>query len=88
VVRALWEQRPAELLPRVECPLLILPARQLAESSEMAANKAAAVARAQELQPRARVRWFDNTVHDVPLQRPEELAAELLTLAGARTGSS
>jgi pimeloyl-ACP methyl ester carboxylesterase len=29
------------------------------------------------IQPRARVRWFDNTVHDVPLQRPEELAAEL-----------
>lgn len=86
VVRALWEQRPAELLPRVECPMLILPARQSTESSEMAASKAAAVARAKELQPRARVRWFENTAHDVPLQRPEELAAELLALAGEALG--
>jgi hypothetical protein len=27
------------------------------------------------------VRWFDETIHDVPLQRPDELAAELLALA-------
>ena len=25
VVRALWEQRPAELLPQLDCPVLILP---------------------------------------------------------------
>src|SRR5579864_1821852 len=91
VVRALWEQRPSELLPRVKCPILILPARQRTEASEMAAAKVAAVARAEELQPSVRVRWFEDTVHDVPLQRPEELATELLTLArevlGARAGS-
>jgi pimeloyl-ACP methyl ester carboxylesterase len=81
VVRALWEQRPAELLAQVRCPLLILPARQGAADSEMNANKQATVARALELQPRARARWFEDTVHDVPLQRPDELAAELLTLA-------
>jgi pimeloyl-ACP methyl ester carboxylesterase len=92
VVRALWEQRPAELLQQVECPILILPARQSAETSEMnSANsaKAAAVARAVEIQPTARVRWFENTVHDVPLQRPEDLAHELHSFAvqtlGART---
>jgi pimeloyl-ACP methyl ester carboxylesterase len=78
VVRAMWEQRPAELLAQIRCPILILPARQSAEASEMNAAKAAAVARAQQIQPRVRVRWFEDTVHDVPLQRPEELAAELL----------
>jgi len=81
VVRALWEQRPAELLERVQCPLLILPARQSAEATEMSAAKVAGVARALEVQPRARVRWFDDTVHDVPLQRPEQLADELLGFA-------
>jgi pimeloyl-ACP methyl ester carboxylesterase len=81
VVRALWEQRTAELLPRVQCPLLILPARQATAAPELASAKVAGVARAQELQPKARVRWFEDTVHDVPLQRPEELAAELLDLA-------
>jgi pimeloyl-ACP methyl ester carboxylesterase len=81
VVRALWEQRPAELLAQVQCPLLILPARQTTEPTEMNSAKAAGVARALEVQPHARVRWFDDTVHDVPLQRPEELADELLEFA-------
>jgi pimeloyl-ACP methyl ester carboxylesterase len=81
VVRAMWEQRPAELLARVQCPVLILPARQSAEPTEMSSAKAAGIARALDVQPCARVRWFDDTVHDVPLQRPEELADELLTLA-------
>ena len=77
VVRALWEQRPAELLPRVACPVLILPARQASDPPEMKANKIASVDRALQLQPHARVRWFDDTVHDVPLQRPRELATEV-----------
>lgn len=77
VVRALWEQRPAELLPLVHCPVLLLPARQSSDASEWASAKAAASRRALELQPRARVHWFDDTVHDVPLHRPDELASEL-----------
>jgi hypothetical protein len=43
--------------------------------------KVANVERALALQPRARVRWFEETIHDVPLQRPDELATELRTLA-------
>jgi pimeloyl-ACP methyl ester carboxylesterase len=81
VVRALWEQRPAELLAQLTCPVLILPARESSEASEVSTAKASGVARAVEMQPRARVRWFENTVHDVPLQRPEELVNELLTFA-------
>jgi pimeloyl-ACP methyl ester carboxylesterase len=77
VVRALWEQRPAELLASVACPVLILPARQSTEPSDMSSAKAAGVKRAVEIQPKARVHWFENTVHDVPLQRPDELASEL-----------
>jgi pimeloyl-ACP methyl ester carboxylesterase len=78
VVRALWEQRPAELLPQLSCPVLILPARQSTDAPEARSNKSANAERALELQPRARVRWFDDTVHDVPLQRPDELSQELL----------
>jgi pimeloyl-ACP methyl ester carboxylesterase len=88
VVRALWEQRPAELLAQVRCPILILPARQTTEPSEMNSAKLAAVARAQRVQPRARVRWFENTVHDVPLQRPEELASELSGLVREALGAT
>jgi pimeloyl-ACP methyl ester carboxylesterase len=78
ILRALWEQRPAELLPHVQCPLLVLPARQKSDPPDRQAARAASTRRVLELQPNARVRWFEDTVHDVPLQRPEELAAELL----------
>ena len=81
VVRAMWEQRPSELLPRVTAPLLIMPTRQASDAPEMLANKSAAVQRAVELQPAARVRWFEDSVHDVPLQRPDEVAAALLAFA-------
>jgi pimeloyl-ACP methyl ester carboxylesterase len=81
ILRALWEQRPASLLPRVPCPVLLLPARQSSDASEWQASKAASIQRALELQPRASVRWFEDTIHDVPLQRPDELAHELLDFA-------
>jgi pimeloyl-ACP methyl ester carboxylesterase len=81
VVRALWAHRPAELLPQVRCPMLLLPARRSSDAPEPLANKAANVQRALELQPKARVHWFEDTVHDVPLQRPEELAEELQSFA-------
>jgi len=91
VVRALWEQRPAELLPQVSCPVLLLPARQSGDASEYRSSKVASVERALQLQPQARVRWFEDTVHDVPLQRPEELARELQAFAqrilAARAGA-
>jgi pimeloyl-ACP methyl ester carboxylesterase len=81
IVRALWEQRPAELLPRLRCPLLVLPARQSSDPPEARAAKAEAIARVVQLRPQARVRWFEDTIHDVPLQRPNELAAELVAFA-------
>jgi pimeloyl-ACP methyl ester carboxylesterase len=81
VVRALWEQRPAELIPRLTCPLLILPARQVSDAQEFRSSKVLTVERAAQLAKNARVRWFEDTVHDVPLQRPDELAAELHAFA-------
>jgi pimeloyl-ACP methyl ester carboxylesterase len=61
--------------------VLILPARQSSDAADWLASKAATVQRALELQPAARVRWFEDSVHDVPLQRPEELADELRAFA-------
>src|SRR5258708_24837363 len=50
VVRALWEQRPFELLGELRCPLLILPARQSSDAPEWQANKTATVQRPPDLQ--------------------------------------
>ena len=38
------------------------------------------------LRPDARVVWFEDTVHDIPLQRPAALAAELARFAAEVTG--
>jgi pimeloyl-ACP methyl ester carboxylesterase len=81
ILRALWEQRPAELLPSVHAPVLLLPARQAADAGEWSDSKARSIQRALDLQPTARLRWFEDTVHDIPLHRPDELAAELLAFA-------
>jgi len=78
IVRALWEQRPIELVRQVRSPLLVLPARQDTDAADFREAKQRSVDRVVQVQPTARVRWFENTIHDVPLQRPDELAAELL----------
>jgi pimeloyl-ACP methyl ester carboxylesterase len=72
VVDALYDQRPAALYPLVDCPVLLCPA-----GDEHAGAKRDAVDRALELLPSANVTWFEDTMHDIPLQRPAELAAEL-----------
>jgi pimeloyl-ACP methyl ester carboxylesterase len=77
VVDALWGQRPEALFPLVDHPALLCPA----DDGQVAAAKRGAVARALELFGSATVTWFEDTMHDIPLQRPAELAAELARFA-------
>lgn len=76
IARALWEQRPSELFPRVRCPVLLVPAVQGTPPGKidqpMAANHE--VLRAERLLSRSRTVWMYDTVHDIPLHRPRELA--------------
>jgi pimeloyl-ACP methyl ester carboxylesterase len=72
VVDALWDQRPEALFPLVDCPVLLCPA-----GGDLAGVKRDAVGRALALLPSATVTWFQDTMHDIPLQRPVELAAAL-----------
>jgi pimeloyl-ACP methyl ester carboxylesterase len=76
VVDALWEQRPEALFPLAGCPVLLCPA-----GDDLAGVKRAAVGRALALFPSATVTWFEDTMHDIPLQRPVELAAQLARFA-------
>jgi pimeloyl-ACP methyl ester carboxylesterase len=82
VVDALYHQRPSSLYAKVACPVLLLPAG----SDEFATLKRPAVDLAADRLPDARVVWFEDTVHDIPLQRPAALAAELARFATAVTG--
>jgi pimeloyl-ACP methyl ester carboxylesterase len=86
VVDALYDQRPPALFPLVDCPVLLCPADDPADHAEHAAAKRGAVDRALELFPSATVTWFEDTMHDIPLQRPAELAAELARFANDVAG--
>jgi len=77
VVDALYGQRPPDLYPLVDCPVLLCPA---ADATHAKAKRDAAV-RATGLLPSATLTWFEDTMHDIPLQRPAELAAELARFA-------
>lgn len=91
VVRALWEQRPSELYAKVRCPVLFALAERDAggRGQEWIAMKREAIARAETLLPNCQVRWFADTIHDIPLHRPEELAQAMTAfIEGPREGLS
>ena len=84
ILRALWEQRPPTLYPKIECPVLLLSARTDAMNQDERAfldAKRNAVAVAQQMLAESETVWFNHTVHDVPLQRPRKLANTITRFA-------
>lgn len=75
ILRALWEQRPRELYPLVKCPTLLLPAFMATDENRawLQQRRAQVKTAAQEL-AQGQVVSFNNTVHDIPVQRPRRLA--------------
>jgi pimeloyl-ACP methyl ester carboxylesterase len=85
VVRALWEQKPSELYPSVKCPVLFVAAERKAEgrAKERLELKREALVLAEASLGNCQVVWFEDTIHDIPLQRPRELAHAILEFASA-----
>ena len=79
IIEALWEHHPSQLYPRVECPVLLLPARQRSNPSDLERleRKEDGVTAAAGSMQRSKVVWLEDSVHDVPLQRPELVASVL-----------
>jgi pimeloyl-ACP methyl ester carboxylesterase len=74
IAQRLYELDSFEVMARVRCPVLFLPARG---GAWPAAAKEGALHRAQEvLAGRAQVVWLDGD-HDLPVQRPAEVAASI-----------
>jgi len=77
ILRAMWEHHPSQLWQKLQCPVLLVPARQAdpqGRQAEMQAGKEASVALAETTLARSRTLWMEDTIHDVPLHRPRELA--------------
>lgn len=75
IIDALWEHKPSQLYPMLQCPVLLLPARQASpDAHERRFRREEAIARAASLLPRSRTVWLEDSIHDVPLQRPALVA--------------
>ncbi len=87
VVRAIWEHRPSELWTRVQCPVLMIPAvapePHDARTRDTLENKHRNIALAEQHLKRSQTIWMTDTIHDIPLQRPAELAQAIKTFARA-----
>lgn len=82
IARALWEHRPSHLYEKVTCPTLIVAAEppELASDPDRLRWKRRAVALAEQRLPRSRIVWLRETIHDIPLHRPAELAKAITRL--------
>ena len=79
IIRALWEHHPRELYPLVQCPVLMMPARQRnnPDAYERTLARSESIAAAERLLPRSKTVWLEDSIHDVPVQRPELVAATI-----------
>ncbi len=81
IIEALWDHKPSELYPNVRCPVLLMPARQKGDDSPQARRfrREESISRAESLLPKAKTVWMEDSIHDVPLQRPELVASTIAT---------
>ena len=80
IIEALWNHKPSELYPLVECPVLLMPARRRGDEDAPQSRRfrrEESIARAESLLPASETVWMEDSVHDVPLQRPELVAATI-----------
>jgi pimeloyl-ACP methyl ester carboxylesterase len=82
ILRIIYDMRSVDLLAQVKCPVLAVQAIDAEPTNERGAQflrmKKQGAERAQKLLPEARVVWMEDTIHDIPLHRPKELAHEIL----------
>ncbi len=75
IIDALWDHKPGDLYPRLKCATLMLPARQATpDAMDRRFRREESIARAESLLPRSKTVWLEDSIHDVPLQRPELVA--------------
>jgi pimeloyl-ACP methyl ester carboxylesterase len=78
ILRAIWEFRTFDRLARVHCPVLavmaIPPEPHVPEEAEFLEHKRRGADHAQELLLDLEILWLPDTLHDIPLHKPAELA--------------
>ena len=79
IIEALWDHHPRELYEKVPCPVLMMPARQREnpDAYERTLARSESIAAAERLLPHSKTVWLEDSIHDVPVQRPELVAATI-----------
>jgi pimeloyl-ACP methyl ester carboxylesterase len=88
IARAIFGQRPSEILSEVRCPVLVVPALREPASEEerrWQEYRLRAIAAIKQALPAVTVHEMPDTIHDVPIQRPRELAGVIAEFAGNLT---
>jgi pimeloyl-ACP methyl ester carboxylesterase len=84
ILRAMYDQRPKELLARMEVPTLMYcarPRKHVMESERAFYEmKRDSVKRIRRANPRIQVEWI-TSIHDIPVDRPRELAERIARFA-------
>ena len=92
ILHIIYDMRTAELLPRVKCPVLVVQADDEEPTNERAANfrrmRELGAERTRKLLPEAKIVWMEDTIHDIPLHRPETLAREIMEFFGERVSTT
>jgi pimeloyl-ACP methyl ester carboxylesterase len=75
-MKAMFDQSPSELLPRITCPTMVVAAGPKPEmaGSDSAIRRSEMVAVAAESLKNGLVHWVPETIHDIGYDKPEELA--------------
>ncbi len=85
-LRSLWEFKTYERYDRLQCPVLMLPVLppdpHTYEEGIHLELKAQALETARAKIHDLYVSWMKDAVHDVPLQKPNELAEQIIAFAG------
>jgi len=85
IISAMWDQPTFNLYRKVHCPTTLIVADQEPMNEAMKEfmnTRKQGIAHIQEVRSDVRIVIMQNTMHDIPLQRPEELA-ELIVKVGA-----
>lgn len=85
ILRAIWEHQTQGRFQRVRCPVMIVaaspPGPLTADDETFLEFKRRAVVEVESRMENLRVHWMQDTIHDIPLQRPAELAGLIAEFA-------
>ena len=88
ILRAMWDEDADKIYPAIRCPTLFIlaqPAGTDSRGAQFLVHKRRGVEMARLLMsqsPSVEVVWMPDTIHDIPLQRPDELVRQIADFVG------